>query len=221
MVICMAAEMLAFMAFDLGPDNGKNRRVLSATIEGVPAGSLDLGLADPDDPDDPKVRLDYVRVHEAFHGTGLSTRLVAEVCARWPAARILGGPVSHDDDPGPRFRLRCWDELGIEIHEPGCQPDRCGCRPLIVAEAEKRYREWFARGGLARLGACEVDPLVLVEVGPKHVLIVSLEAGTPLTRDRCHRAWLWRSRCRVRTHPLTVARRHTPQPKPAGLPSGP
>jgi hypothetical protein len=140
--------MLPFMAFQLGPDNGKNRRVLSATIEGVSAGSLDLGLADAEDPDDPKVRLDYVRVHEASHGTGLSLGLVGEVCARWPAARILGGPVSQDDDPGPRFRLRCWDEVAIQIHEPNCQPAQCGCRPLIVAEAEKRYREWFEKGGL-------------------------------------------------------------------------
>ena len=140
--------MLQFMAFELGPDNGKNRRVLSATIEGVPAGSLDLGLADAEDPDDPEVRLDYVRVHEGFHGTGLSTGLVREVCALWPAARILGGPVSQDDDPGPRFRLRCWDEFAIQVHEPNCQPGGCGCRPLIMAEVEKRYREWFEKGGL-------------------------------------------------------------------------
>lgn len=124
--------------------------MLSVTVEGVPAGSIDLGVADVEDLDDPKVRLDYVRVNEQFLGTGLSVALVREVRSLWPLARILGGPVSQDDDPGPRFRLRCWDEAAIEIHEPNCQPGRCECRALIVGEAAKRYREWFGKGGLTR-----------------------------------------------------------------------
>ena len=110
--------MLRTSEFALGLNRRANRRVLSVTVEGVPAGSLDLGVADVEDPDDPKVRLDYVRVNEQFLCTGLSVALVREVQALWPLARILGGPVSQDDDPGPRFRLRCWDEAAIEITSP-------------------------------------------------------------------------------------------------------
>jgi hypothetical protein len=71
--------MLRLMKFELGPAYGRDRRVLSAIVKGERAGSLNLGLADADDPDDPKVRLDYIRVHEAFHATGMSTDLICDL----------------------------------------------------------------------------------------------------------------------------------------------
>ncbi|MEN8671902.1 hypothetical protein [Nocardioides sp.] len=162
------------MKFELGPAYGRGRGFLSAIVKGERAGSVDLGLADADDPDDPKVRLDYIRVHEAFHATGLSTDLICEVHGRWPLARILGGPVSKDDDPGPRYRLRCWDEIGVHIHEPGCQPEQCGCRPLIVAETEKRYREWFQKGGLT--AEALADKLDFLHTPPADTAAVSQQS---------------------------------------------
>lgn len=145
-----AAGMLMGMQFELGPDHrGNDRRVLSVTVEGQPAGDVDLGLADAEDEDGPMVRLDHIQVPEAFRGTGTSVALVRHVRTRWPKARLLGGPVSEDNPPGPRFRLRCWDEAGISIHEPNCCPGECACRELIRAEVAKRYRQWHESGGIA------------------------------------------------------------------------
>lgn len=141
--------MLPSMEFELTPTHPKrSRQVLSVRVDARPAGHLRLGVADVDDSDDPTIRLDYVEVDHRFSGTGLSVELVRWVRVRWPLARVLGGPVSQDDDPGPRFRLRCWDEAEIEIHEPNCQSGPCMCRDLIVAETAKRYRKWFENGGL-------------------------------------------------------------------------
>lgn len=138
--------MLRTMEFDLGPIC-RRRRELSVTVEGQPAGRVDLGVADVDDLDDPKVRLDFVAVHEPFRGTEVSLELLRRVQTIWPLARIVGGPSSEDEERGPRFRLKCWD-AGIEVHEPNCRPGSCQCRALIVDEVTKRYQEWFENGGL-------------------------------------------------------------------------
>lgn len=135
------------MEFDFGLIKD-NRQTLYVTVGGVQAGYLDLGVADVNDPDDPKVRLDYAKVYEQFRDTGASVELVREVRARWPLARIVGGPLSHDDERGPRFRLNCWD-AGVGIHQPNCQPGACECRARTVDEVARRYREWFEQGGLS------------------------------------------------------------------------
>jgi hypothetical protein len=125
---------------------------LRLTPGGETAGFVSLGLANAADQEDPRVLLEYVKVEEAFQGTGLGLQLACEINSRWPLARIRGGPVSQDDDPGPRFRLRCWDEIGVQIHEPFCRLERCDCRGRMVSETAERYQQMFNKGRLSASG---------------------------------------------------------------------
>jgi hypothetical protein len=71
----------------------------------------------------------------------------------WPRAMLRGGPLSDDDDPGPRFRLRCWDR-GIAFHDAGWErtrfglsapPTKCACFERLIPEVALR-REKYVKG---------------------------------------------------------------------------
>jgi hypothetical protein len=126
----------------------RQRQVLQAKRGTDLLGVLDLGVAEADDEDAPRVRLDYAKVEPEHQGGLVSVGLIRAVADRWPQCRVVAGPLSHDDPPGPRFRLRCWDEADVPVHEPGCVAETCRCRERIVVEVEKRLDEWHESGGI-------------------------------------------------------------------------
>ncbi|MDO9455217.1 hypothetical protein [Nocardioides sp.] len=67
--------------------------------------------------------------------------LMRHVVAKWPGAAVVGGPLSEDEGPGPRFRLRCWDELDVPFHSMGCSlGEGCECRAKLPSEIERRQQ---------------------------------------------------------------------------------
>lgn len=138
------------MAIEWGPVV-KNRQVLTLRVDGQDVGWLHIGVRNAEDEDDPYVALDYARVAGTSRGSAASLDLIRAVHTRWPDARIVGGPLRDDDPPGPRFRLRCWDEAGVGVHTLGCwEPQDCACRGEVVEEVKRRLRQWHAEGGITR-----------------------------------------------------------------------
>lgn len=121
-----------------------HRQALRCLSNNVEIGSILLGVRNADDPDNPYVEFDYVQVAPEYRDRQLSIQMAQAVQAKYPSARLVGGPLSEDDAPGPSFRLRCW-QGGVPIHDPDCdRAEPCDCLARLEAEAKRRrlLREW-------------------------------------------------------------------------------
>jgi hypothetical protein len=115
-------------------------------------GTISLGLRNVDD-DYPRVDFDGVKVNDepVYRDGAVSLSLIRAVRIEYPNAAIVGGPVSNDDAPGPRFRLRAWDEAGVQVHDPQCsRTEPCDCMDRLRPEVLRRLEEWRdMKGGIS------------------------------------------------------------------------
>ena len=118
------------------------------------AGSLTLALRSASDEDDPRVGLSMATVGGTFRGGSVGMFLIQQVASAFPDARIIAGPLSDDEDPGPRYRLRCWVDAGVPVHEAGCVLASCDCLAWIRREVIVRLgRRRMLGGSSEKLGA--------------------------------------------------------------------
>lgn len=103
-----------------------------------------MAVRNVEDEDNPTVGLTWASTEPAYRGGAAGIFLIQEVARRFPGVLITAGPIGDDEDAGPRYRLRCWVDADVPVHEAGCG--------VAVGGNECECLAWIRREVIHRLG---------------------------------------------------------------------
>lgn len=150
MRLCSMADFRAVWS-EVAPSSPTMSQVVRCFLRDDLAGALTLAVRNAQDADDASVGLMWALTEPDFRGGDVGVFLIQEVRRRFPDARITAGPLGDDEDSGPRYRLRCWEDAKVPVHEAGCGAtsgdEDCECLAWIRREVIHRLGKRRDLGG--------------------------------------------------------------------------